>query len=65
MTSYSPAFNARVVQVRSYSVPVQPGTLWTVFDWDGTTFRTINTVSGAAPPGTSAPFSGLLTEPLP
>ncbi len=51
--------------VRSYSVPAQPGTLWTVFDWDGTTFRTINTVSGAAPPGTSAPFSGLLSEPLP
>ena len=36
--------------IQSFAVPAQSGTLWTVFEWDGTTIRAINTVSGNPPP---------------
>jgi hypothetical protein len=52
--------------VRTFNVPAQPGTLWTVFDWDGTTIRTINTINGAAPPGVSSGLQALFAPfPLP
>jgi hypothetical protein len=37
--------------IQSFSPPPRGGTLWTVFDWDGTTIRPINTISDQPPPG--------------
>ncbi|MEO7521089.1 MAG: carboxypeptidase regulatory-like domain-containing protein, partial [Gemmatimonas sp.] len=37
--------------ITSFAPPARAGTLWTVFDWDGTTIRPINTVSDQPPPG--------------
>jgi Bacterial Ig-like domain (group 2) len=36
--------------VQSFAVPSLAGSLWTVFELDGTSVRTINTVSGNSPP---------------
>ena len=49
--------------LRSFAVPALPGTLWTVFDWDGVTIRPINTISGLAPPASSAPPGALRAGP--
>lgn len=49
--------------LQSFAVPALPGTLWTVFDWDGVTIRPINTISGLAPPASSAPPGALRAEP--
>lgn len=40
--------------VASFAAPSQPGTLWTVFTWNGTTITPVNTVNGNPPPQASA-----------
>ncbi len=49
--------------LQSFAVPSLPGTLWTVFDWDGVTIRAINTINGLAPPASSAPPGAIRAEP--
>jgi uncharacterized protein YjdB len=36
--------------LQSFGVPSQPGTLWKVFEWDGTTITAVNTMTNGAPP---------------
>jgi hypothetical protein len=44
--------------VASYPVPSRAGTLWTVFEWNGTTITAINTVNGNSPPEATSPPGG-------
>jgi uncharacterized protein YfaP (DUF2135 family) len=44
--------------VAEYNVPNQPGTVWTVFELDGTVIRPINSMGSALPAGGQAGVSG-------
>ncbi len=49
--------------IQSFAVPSGVGTLWSVFDWDGTTIRPINTISNNPPPIPAVPAGSILAGP--
>jgi uncharacterized protein YjdB len=49
--------------IQSFSPPAAPGFLWTVFEWDGTTIRSINTVGPMQTPPSTERSSSTPLEP--
>ena len=50
--------------LQSFAVPSGVGTLWSVFDWDGTTIRPINTISNNPPPLPAVTAGSIMVGPL-
>jgi len=50
--------------IQSFAVPSGVGTLWSVFDWDGTTIRPINTISNNPPPLPAITAGSIMVGPV-